>query len=142
MPEFYANLTQQGAEKHARELDPPPGELASALSITRVLTDEKGHSIKIRIASPPPRRQRQLARQYRLTDLAGQLAADPSVAKPSHRDSMDSQSPLVGAEQAPATGPGGGRGLLPSWTDSDAGAGLERAPVHQLWAQDARAKGV
>jgi len=37
---------------------------SAGLVTTRVLTDEKGHSIKIRLASPPPRRQRQLADQF------------------------------------------------------------------------------
>lgn len=36
------------------------------LVTTRVLTDENGHSIKIRVASPPPQRQAQLAKLHKL----------------------------------------------------------------------------
>lgn len=66
---------------------------------TRVLTDEKGHSIKIRIASPPPQRQGQLIKlhqqQQRKEERQRQMleAAD---ALSHRRDNLVSDCPFIG----------------------------------------------
>lgn len=65
---------------------------ASQQTTTHVLTDEKGHSIKIRIASPPPQRQSQLAKLHKKQQ-------QQAVARHfEHRDSLmslSSESPLM-----------------------------------------------
>lgn len=118
VPEFYSSFVQQpgwpAAQELAAEADAPPSDL----SVTRVLTDDKGHSIKIRVASPPPRRQRQLARQFRLCTPESALVAPPSCSPPTsaHRDSLDSQSPLVDDGRALTRAH---RTSLSSWVDCE-----------------------
>lgn len=58
---------------------------------TRVLTDEKGHSIKIRIASPPPQRQSQLVKLHKRQ----QDQMQEQQQQQQHRDSVASDSPLI-----------------------------------------------
>lgn len=61
---------------------------------TRVLTDEKGHSIKIRIASPPPQRQSQLAKLHQKQQQQQQQLIQQQQQF-QHRDSVASDSPLM-----------------------------------------------
>lgn len=129
VPEFYANFVQQGGRPDWSSEVPVGGDTLAECApnddstapacTTRVLTDEKGHSIKIRIASPPPRRQRQLARQFRLGQ-SEQVGSNEQLTspKPSHRDSLDSQSPLVGAQSEPVD-------RMASWIDCESSTEAE-----------------
>lgn len=60
-PNWFSNNTPNYSNNH---LTP---------ATTRVLTDEKGHSIKIRVASPPPQRQAQLAKLHQQQQLQQKL---------------------------------------------------------------------
>lgn len=70
MPDIIVDQQQQQGqqvlgEETTRKATSGADEGAQVSQVTtRVLTDEKGHSIKIRIASPPPQRQSQLMKLH------------------------------------------------------------------------------
>lgn len=77
---------------------------------TRVLTDENGHSIKIRVASPPPQRQAQLAKLHLIKQqqLVSQQHDDNQQRHQNQRDSvvsLSSDSPLLCDDEQLLCGP-------------------------------------
>lgn len=80
---------------------------------THVLTDEKGHSIKIRIASPPPQRQSQLAKLHKQhqqqqrpgTTVVMATNSTTSSTRPGHRDSVISLGQTSDCPLMAASGP-------------------------------------
>jgi hypothetical protein len=87
------------ARSRPASAEPPTDYYNYPPATTRILTDENGHSIKIRIASPPPQRHDQLARLHLQQQQQQQQRLDDDhhqrMASDGHRDSLASDCPLI-----------------------------------------------
>lgn len=81
------------------------GDFRRQQATTRVLTDEKGHSIKIRVASPPPQRLALARAAPPDPPESGRAAPESRRACPNERPA---EQPVGRCPQSDSSGDGGG----------------------------------
>lgn len=101
---------QNDSRNHDHRVEYYHCDESKSTTVTRVLTDDSGHSIKIRIASPPPRRQ-QHQQQHSNVEISYPDGSPAQNSTPmEQRDEQGVWPRAAGAEASFATrGPGAGR---------------------------------